>query len=89
LFDLEKIKEVLKAALPDKSQFIESRQPSAFHDLLDELEEKLLTELRNMLDGRELDEAALVQAKHIVDASNRLNLEDAEVKAAITTTRSP
>lgn len=84
MLDLEKIKEVLKAALPKKSQFIESSQPSAFHDLLDELEEKLLAELKNMLEGRDLDAAAIVQARHIVDATNKLASQGTEVEAAIT-----
>ena len=78
---------MLKAALPHQSQFIEKSQPVAFHSLLDELEEKLLTELRNMLEGRDLDEAALVQAKDIMDAANRLSSEGAEAKAAITKKR--
>jgi predicted house-cleaning noncanonical NTP pyrophosphatase (MazG superfamily) len=81
--DHVRIKEVLKAALPDKSRLIETSPPAAFHDLLDALEEKLLAELKNMLEGRDLDEAAIVQAKHIVDASNKLASQDTEVAAAI------
>jgi hypothetical protein len=84
LLDVRKVKEVLKAALPDQSQFIEKSQPVAFHDLLDELEEKLLAELRKTLEGRDLDEAALDQAKNIIEASNRLNSEGAQFKAALT-----
>jgi hypothetical protein len=83
LLDHVRIKEVLKAALPDKSRLIETSPPAAFHDLLDALEEKLLAELKNMLEGRDLDEAAIVQAKHIVDASNKLASQDTEVAAAI------
>jgi hypothetical protein len=82
--DIKRIKEVLKAALPHQSQFIEKSQAEAFHSLLDELEEKLLIELKNMLEGRAVDEAALTQAKHIVDASKKLNSEGAEVEAKIT-----
>jgi hypothetical protein len=82
LLDVKEIKEVLKAALPHQSQFIEKSKPEAFHGLLDELEQKLLTELTNMLEGRALDVAALTQAKHIIDASKKLNLEGAEVEAA-------
>jgi hypothetical protein len=82
--DVERIKEVLKAALPHKSQFIETSQPGAFHGLLDELEERLLAELKSMLEGRDLDEAALVQAKHILDASKKLNSKGTEAEAAIT-----
>ena len=76
----EKLKEVLKAALPHKSQFIEASQPEAFHDLLDDLEERLLAELKNLLEGRDLDEAAIVQAKYIVDASNKLASQGTEAK---------
>jgi hypothetical protein len=81
LLDLEKLKDVLKAALPHKSQLIATGQLAAFHDLLNELEDKLLVELKKMLEGRDLDEAAVVQAKHIVDASKKLS-EGAEVEAA-------
>ena len=62
---------------------IETSQPAAFHDLLDELEERLLAELKNMLEGRDLDETAIVQAKHIVDATNKLASQGTEVEAAI------
>ena len=43
-----------------------------------------MAELKNMLEGRDLDEAALVQAKHIVDASKKLNSAAREFEAAIT-----
>jgi hypothetical protein len=82
-FDVRKVKEVLKAALPHKAEFIASSQPAAFHDLLDELEERLVAELKNMLEGRDLDEAAIVQAKHIVDATNKLASQGTEIEAAI------
>jgi hypothetical protein len=86
--NVERVKDVLKAALPHQSQFIEKSQPVAFHSLLDELEKNLLTELRNMLEGRAIDEAALLQAKHIVDASNKLNSEGTKAEAAIIKRRS-
>lgn len=89
ILDHERIKAVLKAALPDKSHLIETGPPAAFHDLLDELEERLLAKLKNLLEGRDLDEAAIVQAKHIVDASNKLASRGTEVETAITNKRLP
>jgi hypothetical protein len=86
--DIEGIKELLKATLPDKSPLIETSPTAASHDLLEELEERLLAELKKMLEGRDLDEAAIVQAKHIVDATNKLASQGTKAEAEITKHRS-
>jgi hypothetical protein len=61
-------KTILKAALPHQTLFIEQNEPEAYHYLLEEIEGYLLTELRNILDGKGADQAAVVRAKEILYA---------------------
>lgn len=46
--------------------------------MLDEVEEKLLFELRKILEGREADQAATSRAKEIMDAVNSMEFEQAQ-----------
>lgn len=74
---------LLKAILPHQSDFIEKRDPSAYFYLLDELESKLLTELTNMLDGKEIDKAALDQSVAIMRMVKQRDAERAEKIAEV------
>ncbi len=75
-------KDILKAALPHRSEYIEKYGPSAYHHLLDEIESLLLKELKNMLDGREADKAQTEKAKAILEAVQTHEREEAARKAA-------
>jgi len=70
----------LKAALPHQSEWIDGTPPEMYHFLLDELEERLLSELRNILDGVQADEAAAQKAKGILKA---VSMADQEVEDAV------
>ncbi len=74
----ELAQKILKAALPHQSAFIESQEPEAYFYLLEEVEEKLLFELRKILEGREADKAATSRAKEIMDAVNSVEIERAQ-----------
>ncbi len=50
-----------------------------YHFLLEELEDRLLSELRNILDGVQADQAAAQKAKDILKA---VSLADREVEEA-------
>jgi hypothetical protein len=70
LLNTERIKNILKAALPHQTQFIDEAQDSgAYYYLLDQIEAKLLNELRKILDGKEADQSSIQQAKNIMNAT--------------------
>ncbi len=60
---------ILKAALPHRTQFIEEQDPSAYHYLLDEIEDKLLNELRKILDGKEADQSSIQHGSDLLSAT--------------------
>lgn len=70
----EPVRKILKAALPHQSEFIEGQEPEAYYFLLEEVEEKLLFELRKILEGREADQAATSRAKEIMELSTAWKL---------------
>ncbi len=73
----ENVKTLLKAALPHQTQFIDKYDSAGYHYLLDELEEKLLGELRKMLDGVESDEAIIAQSAKIMKAVDKMVADSA------------
>jgi len=75
----DRSKDVLKAALPHQSTWIDDTPPEMYHFLLEELEDRLLSELRNILDGVQADQAAAQKAKDILKA---VSLADREVEEA-------
>ncbi len=77
-------RDLLKATLSHHSEWIDSNDPSTYHYLLDELREKLLGELRNMLTGQDEDRQAIQQAKQINDILSKIEEEEraSDAKAA-------
>ncbi len=73
----EHVKNLLKTTLPDRAEFIDQSDIGAHYFLLDELEEKLLGELRKMLDGVETDEAAIAQSANIMKAVDEVVADNA------------
>ena len=86
LVNAEHVKMVLKAALPHQTQFIDDQDPGAYYYLLDELEIKLLIELRKILDGKEADQSSLQRANEILSATKEVF--DAQAKGNVNTTLS-
>jgi hypothetical protein len=64
--------DVVKSVLPDYSSYIDKYGDDACHFLLDEIENRLLTELKNMLEGAESDKASVDKAAEIVKHSKKL-----------------
>jgi HEPN domain-containing protein len=77
-FSTDNLRKILKAALPHQSEFIDKNDAGAFHYLLDELEACLLSELQKMLEGKEVDQAAIKQAKEIMGAVNEAKVQQVE-----------
>lgn len=72
-------KKILKAALPHQAQFIDQYESGTYHYLLDELEERLLAELRKILKGEEIDREAAERAKAILGALSEETKEQGRV----------
>jgi hypothetical protein len=71
----EAAQNILKAALPHQSKFIEENEPETYYFLLEEIEANLLVELRRILEGKQADQAATAHAKEILEAVRHANEE--------------
>lgn len=78
LINDEHIKNLLKKALPHQDQYIDTIDSGIYHYLLDELEENLLVELKNMLEGKDIDEASIARSAEIMSAANNVWTDNAE-----------
>ncbi len=72
LLETNAIKKLVKAALPHQEQYIDKFGDSAYHFLMDELEELLLKAIRDMLAGVEADKETIQQAANILNLSNEV-----------------
>jgi hypothetical protein len=81
IFLLDSLRNILKAALPHQSKFIDQNDPGAWHYLLDELENCLLAELKKILDGKAVDQLMTERAKAIMDAVKEADKETARKQA--------
>lgn len=75
LLNNKRVNELIKAALPYYSDYIEKYGASGYHYLLDDFEQKLLDELKKMLDGTESDAADIAAAGQILRAAEKLQAE--------------
>lgn len=66
-FSIEGVKKIIKATLPHRSKFIDENDPGAYHYLLDEIEARLLAELRKILEGKDADQADVARAREIME----------------------
>ncbi len=71
LINVEAIMELVKVALPHQKNYIEEHGPDALHYLLEELENKILSELEKILNGEESDKESVKQAALILKETNR------------------
>lgn len=65
LMNTEHEKKLLKAALPHQKEFIDEYDATAYFYLIEELEESLLKELNNIMDGKSNDRDTLKLAAEI------------------------
>lgn len=77
----EPIKDVLKAALPYYTQFVDEQRIDAYHLLLDDLEKHLIDELQKMMRGDEQDQASVEQAARIMEMVGKAYAKQAEQEA--------
>lgn len=72
LADSSKMADVLKKALPGYADFIDKQGPEGHPYLIDQLEEALLSSLRQALDQKDADASAVAQAALIMSAVKEL-----------------
>jgi hypothetical protein len=83
LMPSENIKKVLKATLPEFSDYIDKNEPETFHYLLEYIEGKLLEELKKMLEGADVDKASVERSAVIMKAVNAAATETQKSAAEI------
>lgn len=76
LIKTDGIRQVIKVALPELSEFIDKNEPETYHYLLDELEKRLLAELRNMLEGDDVDQVSIKKVAEINKAIAAVTTEE-------------
>jgi len=69
LVDLASIRSMLKKALPHQANFIDKWELPQFFLLVDELESNILSELKKMLEGDEVDKATIERSNEIIKLS--------------------
>lgn len=77
MLDSKAPKKLITAVLPHYSDYLERTGVSGYFYALQELEDKLLSELQIMMSGNENDKAALEQAAEIIRQANELQKADA------------
>lgn len=76
LLSTEYAQDLLKAALPHQTEYIEKYKSAGYHNLLDELEQSLMKELKKMLEGEYADSASIKQASAIIMAVKKADEEN-------------
>jgi hypothetical protein len=69
------LKKILKATLPHCSDWIDENEPERYYHLLEQIELRLLMELRKILEGKQADEADATRAKAIMEMVRRAEEE--------------
>jgi hypothetical protein len=70
--DEERVRRLITTVLPHQAEFVKKHDTGAYHYLLDELEYRLLHELRRVLQGAESDKEAIKQAGEILRESENV-----------------
>lgn len=70
----EKLREAVLLALPEMEGFVGKYGVTAYHHLLDDLESKLMSELRAIAEGKGEDELAVKRAQAILEAVHSLEV---------------
>lgn len=81
-FDYENSNNLLKTVLPSRAEYIDKHGTSAHHYLLDEIEQLLLLELKNIQDGHEADKENTKRAAEITKEVEKIKNEVAEIQTS-------
>ncbi len=83
LMNKEHEKKILKAALPHQKEFIDKYDALSYFYLIDELEDKLLKELNNILDGQASDKESIKIAADIQKEIKKMSADNAQSSSGI------
>lgn len=72
IVDEDSLQRLVIAALPDQDAFLKTHDSGAYHYLLEELENRLLRELRRVVSGNEADLESIKQASAILRESEHV-----------------
>jgi hypothetical protein len=72
----EGVKQIIKAILPECSEYVDRVGSQGYHVILEQLEARLFQQVQAMLSGVEYDKAAVEQAAEIVRRSVELRNKD-------------
>lgn len=64
--------DLIKVALPEYTNYVDTVGYMGFHLLVDELERRLVDELGKMADGKDADQSSIAQAALILEAASRV-----------------
>lgn len=73
--DTKHLEKLLVVALPEYKEMIERNKTTSYYHFLEPLENKILDEIKKILDGKESDKDNIEKAKMILDIANTLNKE--------------
>jgi hypothetical protein len=76
MMDEDKVKELIKAALPYLSDYLDQHGAVVFHYTMEALEDQLLAEMRRMISGAEDDKSNVERAAEILKHSSELMQEN-------------
>ena len=74
----EAINKLIKAVLPHCADYIDEHGAKGYHLLIEQLDDRLLHEIRKMLSGEEADTASVAQAAAILRLSEQVMAESSE-----------
>ncbi|MCG8011465.1 MAG: hypothetical protein JAY64_07150, partial [Candidatus Thiodiazotropha weberae] len=80
LLNSEYPNKLIKTVLPSRSEYIDSNDDSVHHYLLDEIEQLLLLELKNIQDGKEDDRDNAYRAAEITKEVENITSEMARIQ---------
>lgn len=82
---MEEMVALAKMVLPHQSDFMDKYGPSGAYFLLDEIKQKLLNELRSMLEGKKIDREQLQQAIEITKLASTVSDADTKYELGLDT----
>lgn len=82
LMNREHASNLLKAALPNRTSYIDQHGAQGYYYLLDEIENNILSEIKNNLNGVEVDQANLLRSAEILKAVAEMKKDNDKLVAA-------
>jgi hypothetical protein len=77
MMKIESLNKILGTALPQYKAFVDQHGLASYHLFVEELENLVLTEIKNMLEGKEVDAAAIEKSANILKAVNAAHVKPA------------